>query len=214
MIRILIDQDSTVYDLSTPWYKLHNEEYGHIHEITEDKVYTWNTAQICKDNDCPADIYSYFNNSKVWSDGKAIQNSVEVTERFVNSQYELGFITTAANAMSIPYKVEWLQNNFPHIPNILITHKSHIKHWVQADFLVDDGIHNEKGFNGIFILYNTAWNQDTDMIRAKNWLEVERIIDRGVYYINTYKNNFGIIITDDYRYFEHKLKEEIKEGKL
>lgn len=203
-VRILIDQDSTIYDLSTPWYKLHNDDFGHIHTIHADVVYTWDTRQICRDNKCPADIYGYFNHPSVWSDGTVIENSQEVTRRWKLAGHELGIITTAANALSIPYKVQWLQQYFSHIENVMVIHKAHIKHWLEADFLIDDGIHNHKDFKGISILFNTAWNQESDLPRANDWNHVERIVSRGVVLLQKYTHKFTQLA----------LVTEIKEGIL
>jgi 5'-nucleotidase len=183
MYRILIDQDSVLYDLSHIWYAQHNEEYPN-HNLRIKDVSGWNTQKICDDNNCPADIYSYFNNAKTWQQGSILGRSNFITYIWTHQlPVELGIVTTAANAMSTTHKVEWLQENFPHIPNILLVIKAHIKHWVRGDILIDDGIHNLEHFEGIRILYNQPWNQNDDrFIRAtgdtdeEKWLHIDRLV--------------------------------------
>jgi 5'-nucleotidase len=188
MYRILIDQDSVLYDLSTVWYGEHNKEFPNHHLKAED-ITGWNTQQVCDDNNCAANIYSYFNNPDVWSKGGILGRSNFVTYQWTHQlPVELGIVTTAANAMSTTHKVEWLQENFPHIPNIMIIVKAHIKHWVNGDILIDDGIHNVEKFTGIRILYGQPWNEsagdtyvtatgDTD---EEKWINVDKMVRRAI----------------------------------
>lgn len=210
-IRILIDMDSVICDFIDPWYGLHNAEYGHIHKMVKSEVYTWNTAQICKDHNCPADIYGYFNNPKVWTDGIVISNSVDITKQWLTVGYELGVITTASNAMSLTHKQEWLDKYFPHIRNVMMVN-GHIKHWVMGDFLIDDAIHNHDGFEGISVLYDGAWNQGTDLPRARDWNHVEKIIARGVSLLCS--STFAYMKSNPHKVIQALLYDEIKAGKL
>lgn len=183
MYRILIDQDSVLYDLSDPWYGQHNKDYPD-HELKPEDVKGWDTRQVCIDNNCAADIYSYFHKPETWTDGGILGNSNYITHIWQQElPVELGILTTAANAMSTTHKVEWLQENFPHIKNIMIVVKAHIKHWVQGDIMIDDGIHNLEHFQGIRILYDQAWNrEETQFIRAsgetdaEKWRNVDKLV--------------------------------------
>jgi 5'-nucleotidase len=184
MTRVLIDKDSVLYDIITPWYKLHNAEYGSLHTITTDDVKQWDTSQVCKNNNCPADIYDYFNHMSVWTDGESIQNSIEITQRWAK-QYELGIVTTPANAMASLHSLQWLYLHYPHIPNI-ITVMTRIKHWIQGDILIDDAPHNLEHFSGIRILFDQPWNRDSHYLRAKDWNHLDAIIQRGGYLLELY----------------------------
>lgn len=217
-MRILVDQDSVLYDLSTPWYDLHNQDYGHIHTITIDDVVGWDTSQVCKDNSCPSDIYSYFNNPSVWTYGNPIEDSQYVTKLWVDYGYTLGILTTAANTLSLPHKVEWLQLHFPHISNILLVYKTHIKHWVEGDILIDDGIHNLEKFTGISILYDQPWNRAEHRFpRARDWNHVQVIVSRIGYLLNIFN---PVLIKSkehkwiEYNWIEHRIKHEIESGEL
>ena len=185
--RIWFDQDSVVYDLSSVWYALHNKDFPN-HDLRVEDVDGWDTSAQCKKNNCAADIYSYFNYPQVWSDGNILGDADKYIERYsADERLELGFLTTAANILSTPYKIEWLQNNFPYVKDIVINYKSHIKHLLRGDILVDDAIHNLTNWQGIAILFSHAWNQqDNDLLRAtgdtdsEKWDHVDWLIRRSL----------------------------------
>ena len=155
--RILLDKDSVVYDLATPWYAMHNAEYpDHILHVRD--VDTWHTDEICKRVECPADIYKYFLYPEVWTLGKVLGNSNHITQRWMQEYaIELGFVTTVANPLAAQHSWKWLQKHFPHVPSICMV-TTHIKSWIQGDILIDDGVHNLEHFSGIRILYTQPWN--------------------------------------------------------
>lgn len=183
MYRILIDQDSVLYDLSTPWYAQHNRDFPE-HNLKAEDVYCWDTSQICRDNKCAANIYSYFDNPETWINGSIIENSREITENWQRDlNVDLGIITTAANAMSMPLKVQWLKDNVPHIKNLCIVN-GHIKHWVRGDILIDDAAHNLTEFDGIGILFSQEWNKGVNTLRANNWIHVDYLVRRSIQLLN------------------------------
>jgi 5'-nucleotidase len=179
--RIILDKDSVVYDLSTVWYAEHNKDHPD-HDLRVEDVDVWNTAEVCKRNNCGADIYSYFKNPRVWTDGKIIGNSVKITTYWQKSypELELGFLTTAANPLAAKLSWEWLDINFPHIKEKMIVN-THIKHWVTGDIMIDDAPHNLEHFTGISILYNQPWNQgDNGLLRADDWDHVDYLVRRSL----------------------------------
>lgn len=185
--RIWIDQDSTIYDLSGVWYARHNKDYPE-HQLKIEDVDGWDTAAVCKRNNCPADIYSYFNHTEVWSDGKVIDGAKHVIDAWHKYDIaDLGIITTAANTLSMPYKVEWLEKEFPYIKDIMVNYKTHVKHLLRGDILIDDGIHNLTKWEGIGILFSQPWNQgDNGLVRAdgktdaEKWYHVDWLVRRSL----------------------------------
>jgi 5'-nucleotidase len=185
--RIWIDQDSTIYDLSSVWYARHNRDYPN-HNLRIEDVNGWDTAQVCKNAGCPADIYSYFNHTEVWSDGKVIDGAKHIIDMWHKYDIaDLGIITTAANTLSMPYKVEWLEKEFPYIKDIMVNYKTHVKHLLRGDILIDDGIHNLVHWEGIGILFSQPWNQgDNGLVRAygktdaEKWDHVDYLVRRSL----------------------------------
>lgn len=175
--RIWLDQDNTIYDLSKPWYDAHNKDYPQ-HDLRSEHIKGWDTQQVCNNAGCKADIYSYFNRVELWRDGGIIEGAKEVIDQWrYEDLADLGIVTTASNGMSMPYKIEWLQKHFPYIEDIIMTHKTHVKHLLRGDILIDDGIHNLTKWQGVGILYTQPWNEDnTDLPRANNWKEVDIMV--------------------------------------
>lgn len=178
--RIWIDQDSVLYNLHDPWLRQHNEEYPD-HKLTKEDHIGWDASKACKDNNCEADIYKYFNYPETWIEGSIVKDANHIVYDWYKDKIaDLGIISTAANAMSIPYKIEWLEHNFPYIKDILISHKSHLKHLLYGDILIDDGIHNLEQWQGIGILYTQPWNKNENRLRADNWQEVDRLVKKAI----------------------------------
>lgn len=176
-IRLLIDLDNTLYDLCTPWYLRYNQDYPH-HPITANDVLGWDTDQYVAP-ECGKKIYDYLIYEDVWTSGGILDLlSVDVTKLWLRLGYEVAVCTTAANSISASWKLQWVDKHFPHIKErIVIT--GHTKHWIDASVLIDDGIHNHKGFKGISILYDAPWNRDCiNLPRAANWSEVHRLVMR------------------------------------
>jgi len=178
MIRILIDKDNTVYDLHGPWLSLYNAA-NPKNQITKDMLTTWEMSY---------DIYKYLANPFVYSSGDVIENSIAVTQEWINTGYELAFVTAISHHNGATASLQWLNTMFPHIPNVIMIAGGHIKHWVQGDFLIDDGLHNHEQFEGISIVFDQPWNREANILRAYNWQQVEKIVERGVELLQDYSH--------------------------
>lgn len=188
MYRIWIDMDSVIYDLSSPWYAQHNRDFPN-HVLTVEDVTEWDTAQACRRANCDANIYSYFNNAETWSEGAILGGSHLITKLWQHDypDINLGILTTAANGMSMPLKIEWLREHFPHIKDHIIVN-GHLKHLIYGEILIDDATHNVQDFKGIGILYAQPWNKSAHdnfiVANGRNdvekWLEVDRLVRRAI----------------------------------
>lgn len=208
-MRILIDKDGVLYDLHTIWYKQHNDDYGKYHNITKNDVTTWDTSQPCKDNNCPADIFDYLKDSKLWIDGQTLGNSVDITKKWAKD-HELAVITNAANSLAAKPSMDWLQIYYSHIEHVMLT-SAGIKHWVIGDILIDDGIHNHNGFQGISILYDQPWNRrDKTLIRARDWNHLDVIINRADELLTYYQSSVHRLPL--HKVVQMRLKKEVEEG--
>ncbi len=214
-MNILIDKDGVLYDLHKIWYDKHNDEYAWKHTIRKEDITDWDTSKACTENKCPADIFSYLQEPQIWIDGDPIAGSIETTKQWVRNGHDLVVITALSSPLSAKPSWDWLRICFPHIPNIMMVTGS-IKHWAVADILIDDAIHNHKGFQGISILMDQPWNRkDKSLPRAKDWKHLEQIVNRAELYIDHYQE-----LTPDahelyaHKWIEQRLKSEIDEGLL
>lgn len=174
--RIWIDQDSVIYDLGGVWYSAHNRDYPN-HDLQPEHINGWNTQAVCDAVGCEANIYSYFDRIETWRDGSLVEGCKDVIDLwYLQNIADLGVLTTAANGMSMPYKLEWLNNNFPYIKSVVMVN-THLKHLIRGDILIDDGIHNLEKWQGISVLYSQPWNQDNTLLpRAKTWKDVDLMV--------------------------------------
>lgn len=178
--RIWIDQDSVLYDLHGPWLRYHNDEYPN-HVLTKEDHTGWDANKACVDAGCGADVYKYFDVPGLWLDGDPLPHSQRITHSWLRDlPVELGIITTAANPASMTYKMVWLEQYFPYIKDIFMCHRTHIKHFVRGDILIDDGLHNLKQWEGISVCFTQPWNTEGDVLRAGNWKEVNTIVRKAL----------------------------------
>src|SRR5215216_4704364 len=117
---IWVDQDSVIYDLSTPWYKMHNEENPN-HEIRVEDVDEWDHTNLCASAGCDANIYTYLDRKLVWEVGGVIGNSQEIIAGWkVDNLAKVGILTSAISSVSPSLKMNWLENHFRFIDRIAI----------------------------------------------------------------------------------------------
>lgn len=205
-----------LYDLHAIWYDNHNKEHSKYHILTKEDVTDWDTSKPCKTHNCPADIFNYLTEPKLWIDGDAISGSIETTKRWVKQNYELAVITRVSHPIATKPSWDWLRICFPHIPDIMMV-TGDIKSWVMGDILIDDAIHNHQDFQGISILLDQPWNRaNKTLIRAKDWNHIEAIVARAERYVDHYRD-----LADDnahelwaHKWIEARLKIDIDEGLL
>lgn len=200
---IWIDQDSVLYDLHTPWLRMHNDEYpDHIATI-EDHT-SWDVDKACKAVGCPGNMRKYFDAPELWTEGIPIKDSQRVVFKWSqNKNIEVGVLTTAANGMCMPYKLAWLSGYYPYIKNVIMVN-THLKHMVRGDILIDDGLHNLEDWQGVGICYTQPWNKDVEVLRAHNWSDVDKLVERALAMLNDGDNHDQV---QEYLEFEQYVPE-------
>ncbi len=186
-MRILIDLDGVLYHLSPVWLKYYNAQYNDT--LTLDDITTWDFHKHVKPG-CGKKIYDFLNDPTIYHIGNVIPGSQDTTQRWIDKGHELAIVTAAATDIAATEKLLWCKHYFPWIKNVVIT-RGHIKHWLEADFMIDDGIHNLMQFKGLGLLYTQHHNKsinstELDIPRVNDWKEVEL-------YVNTYEWFRGIV---------------------
>jgi 5'(3')-deoxyribonucleotidase len=184
MQRILVDLDDTVYDLLSPWLKLLNEK--HNTSITFDDISNWDMRLYYPDLS-KTELYLPLNSGEVWDFVEPFPNAIEVINELRSNPNLEVYFCTATHFLTVTSKIQkTIMRFFPDFDyhNLIVTHK---KHLINADFLIDDGPHNLKEFQGHRILYTAQHNRFINAgvalgaIRANTWMDVKKIL-----------NNFGI----------------------
>jgi 5'(3')-deoxyribonucleotidase len=198
--RILIDMDSVIYDIITPWIDCYNADYPHA-PVQYDDFKEWDmTKAVCAE--CGVKIFDYLKHyPSVYFDGDIIPGSQEVINNWNAQGYELAVVTSCVGNIAAKCKAEWLDKHFPLTKNRIYMQGNHIKHWLDADIMIDDAPHNLEHFTGFKILFDQPWNQHynrADVLRVKNWQEIEHAV-----------RTFSLCVVDDNGSFYFYTDEEI-----
>lgn len=168
-MKIGIDLDNVLNDLNQKWLLSYSLDHNHM--ITVEDIHCWDIHKYVK---IGKEIYSYLSDELFYI-LNPLSYSIEVTER-LSKEHEL-FIVTATSPKNMKVKFEWLEKYFSHIKqkNIITAYR---KDLINVDLLIDDAPHNIINFPNDTIVMDYAWNRklDNNYKRAKDWLEIEKII--------------------------------------
>ena len=177
---IWIDQDSVLYDLETPWFRMHNNDHPQ-HQIHSQHLNEWDVSGICRDAQCNANLYTYLDKKEVWEVGGVIGNSQEIIARWKQDNIaQIGVMTSVLSHVAPSLKMQWLDDKFPFIDRIAIMHGVR-KSEMRGDILIDDSPLNLTDWPGIGILYTQPTNLRVNMLRADNWDEVDLLVREAIH---------------------------------
>ena len=178
-ITLLVDMDDTIENLLLAWTEWLNNMYGT--SVNADDITGWEVQKffpsLTKD-----DVYAPLYEDEFW---KTVQPKEDAV-RYLAHIKELGFklyICTNSNYQTIRRKLEYIIDRyFPFISwcNVITICN---KQLLNADILVDDGVHNLIGGSYKKILMTASHNKDFDansngMTRVNNWQEAyDKIIE-------------------------------------
>lgn len=175
---ILMDLDSVVVDLTTPWYAAYNAEYND--DLTVERVTGWDTHKFVKP-ECGYCIYDYLKAPGFYRHLEMYPGALEG----LREMSEFADIVIVTSAMSIPQatvdKMEWVKEYLPFLnyKNIIVTSR---KDLVQGDIMVDDAPQNLADTLARHkVVYDQPWNQEVrDAERVHNWTELVAAVRRYV----------------------------------
>lgn len=174
---ILIDIDDTIENLCEIWVDWLNKEYGtsvKYNDITE-----WDMSKFFS-NLTREQIFEPLYNPKFWDCVQPKPGAVEYVKKLIDEGYNV-YLCTTADYKNVRLKFEnVIQKYFPYINwNQVIV--ASCKQMINADILVDDGLHNLENGNYIKILVSAPHNATYDakgngMYRVDNWEEIYELI--------------------------------------
>lgn len=174
-MRILIDMDNVVANLTKKWLDLYNLQ--HNDNVLPEHLLTWQIEEHAKK--CPIDeLHNIIGTPGFFSDLEVIPDAIEVSKRLKNAGHELYFVTATPynNSTGSFDKNNWIETYFPHIGKKHVIH-THIKHIINGDLLFDDGPENIINFPGIKVVMDAPYNRNLIAdYRTNNWLDFEKII--------------------------------------
>jgi len=138
-MRILIDLDSTVADIQTPWLRLHNEATGDGLELED--ITSWDTHLHCRSG---AKVYEVIERPGFYSSLQPLPGAVEAVRKLW-SMHDVLIVTATPTAHGAAEKIEWVQRHLPFLTKrqVIVGHE---KHLIRADALIDDSPPNARLF--------------------------------------------------------------------
>lgn len=174
---ILIDIDDTIENLCETWVDWLNKQYGtsvKYNEITE-----WDMSKFFP-NLTKEQVYEPLHNPKLWDYVQPKPGAVEYVKKLIDEGYNVYLCTTTDYRNVRPKFENVIKKHFPYINwnQVIIASR---KQMINADVLVDDGVHNLENGNYIKILVSASHNASYDaevngMYRVNNWEEIYKLI--------------------------------------
>ena len=184
-ITILIDIDDTIECLGEAWISWLNQKYGT--SVLWNDITDWNVNKffplLTKEQ-----VYEPLNEPDFWKNVKPKQGAVEYVKKLQDDGFKIYLCTSTDYRNIKPKYEEVIQKYFPYIEwkQIIVTSN---KQMIEADFLVDDGVHNLKGGKFVKILMDAPHNrnfnaEENDMFRVKDWETTYSLIKTLSYHIS------------------------------
>lgn len=178
-LKILVDMDDTIENLLDSWLNFLNKKYNK--NIKYDEVLDWD-MKLCYPDLTEDQIKEPLYIDSFWETVQPKVDAMYYLEKLIQDGHDV-YICTNSNYKTISAKIDHiLKKYFPFIDlSQVIVIKD--KQLLNADILIDDGIHNLLGGNYMKLLYNAPYNikykeRDlfNDIIRVYNWKQIYDII--------------------------------------
>lgn len=135
---ILVDLDSTVADLCTPWYDVYNRRFGD--DLCMERVTDWDTSKFAKHG---LAIFGVLSDPGLFLNLKPLPGALEACKALAEDGHRL-IVVSAVPAGSVTggyEKKQWVWHNMPFInrKDVIITDAKDV---IEGDVLIDDGPHN------------------------------------------------------------------------
>jgi 5'(3')-deoxyribonucleotidase len=154
--------DDTLCSLMPTWCETFNTRFGY----KDGKAYTpemfkeFNMINIVGEEDYEKFNYILFNSNIFEHLPPMNRNTLRIMYH-LNLFNDVFLVTHAMNCDSnIVYgKTQWVKHNLPFLDINKQLIFTGAKHLINADIMIDDGVHNLENFEGIKILFKRPWNE-------------------------------------------------------
>lgn len=170
---VLVDLDDTMIDLLGKWIMAINEKYGTA--VEPESVVDWDITKFFPTL-TRYQVFEPIFAEDFWKDIRPKEGAVKYLRLLKNDGFEI-YICTNTNYKTLKDKMDnVLFKYFDYLSwnDVIVTTN---KQMVNADFLIDDGIHNLIGGAYKGILMDAPHNRNFDaskhnITRVKNWEEI------------------------------------------
>lgn len=169
---ILVDVDSVVCDIMTPWLF----SYNHIYHdnLTKEKITEWDMTKFVKP-ECGRKIYKLLGG--LYELALPIEGSREGVQKLRDMGHTVYFVTASRE----PEQPKWLAS-YDFITYTNGQYREHIvspdKNMIKGDAIIDDNVDTLKNYSGVPIVFDQPWNQNySTAFRMNYWGKVEAILN-------------------------------------
>lgn len=178
MKTILVDMDDTIENCTEAWVQYVNKRYGT--NVDPDSLRDWDVSKAFPTL-TREQVYSVTFEDEFWHSVTPIDGAVEYLKKLIDDGHKV-YIVTCAAYETLKVKMEdVLFKYFPFIEwkDVIIASR---KQMINADILIDDGIHNHIDGRYEKLLFTAPHNIEYDadangMKRVKNWKEIYEYIN-------------------------------------
>jgi len=178
-LTVLVDMDDTIEQLLKAWVGGVNARYGRT--VRCDDITDWNVT-LAYPGLTMEQVYEIPTLPGFWRNVEPVPGAADALRHFMDEGHTV-YIVTATPYISVPEKMDdCLFRLFPFLnwDQLIITFR---KQLLQADVLIDDGIHNLEGGMYTKVLmtapHNRSYNAEANgMIRVNSWAEAVSVVDR------------------------------------
>jgi 5'-nucleotidase len=170
---VAVDVDGVIADLQSELLLRYNEDYNDSLKLED--ITAWDFVNFVKP-ECGANVYRYFDAPDLYDYVSPLEGAVRGVT-LLQMNHRVVFVTTATDG-SAGAKKRWLKDF-----DLLTDDKNYVecqdKSLILADVLIDDGVHNLRGFKGDRIIYNQPWNAGESVqnsFRAHGWIDVVDLV--------------------------------------
>lgn len=163
--RVLIDMDSTIVDLMSPW--LHQYNLAHDDNLTIEDILTFDLHEHAKGG---VAIYDVLKQYGFFALLQPYPGAIAAVEK-IAKHHDVYIVSAATEGPCASEKLAWVKKWLPFLSNKQVI-LAHHKHLVQGDVLIDDGPYNAVSYReahpdaeiyGIYFPYNKDCNAFTTL---------------------------------------------------
>lgn len=177
-LRILLDADDVLEDLTNAWVSYLNDRYG-THTCYED-ITQWDMV-LAFPGLTREQVYGVEGEKELFDRVRAKEGAQEYVRRLYDEGHEL-YVVTSTPPHAVAGKVELILRLYPYLTAKQIIICSH-KQLIRGDVLLDDGWHNLEGGSYAKILFSAPYNAQYDaeahgITRVRSWAEAYAAVQR------------------------------------
>ncbi len=183
MATIAIDMDDVLNTLMPTWLQAYNRDYED--NCCPANIVDWDVWKHVKP-ECGKKIYDY-HTPELFLACAPMPGAQRVTQELIEDGHDLMVVSACWHPENEAAKRQWLGEHFPWLKqdrcHFVLKGREKCEH--RADVLIDDGLHNFKGWPSgtIGLVFDQPWNQfDGDsysipLLRVFNWSHIRDLFN-------------------------------------